>query len=203
LSEKRLDPQILIHAVDFRGIDLAVGLHRQPTVLDSFAGELGVDRSAGQHCPLHRSVTNSSQVTCDLVGQHLLQSQAEQVWGVAAVGPCEDITTAAGRAARAPVTGGTAVGQPGDDRGIALDVAFAVVGPRTDSLRLGEFALEELPTAHDRTEWIARAQKTRRIRGEDVAATGTDLFLQGLVNAGADRVRRLCEVALLSARVQA
>jgi hypothetical protein len=38
-SEKRLDPQILVHSVDLRGIDLAVGRHGQPAVLDTLAAQ--------------------------------------------------------------------------------------------------------------------------------------------------------------------
>jgi hypothetical protein len=86
------------------------------------------------------------------------------------------------------VTGGAAVGESGDDRGVALDVAFAISGSRAHALRLSELALEDLAAAHDGAEWIARDQKTRGVGGEPVTAAGADLLLQRLVNPGIERV---------------
>ena len=202
LGEERLDPQILVDALDLRGVDRAVGLHGQPTVVDFFAGELARTERPPR-CPRQRRVADRPQVTRDLVGQHLLQSEAEQMRGVAAVGPREDVTAAARRAARSPVTGGTAVGKPGDDRGVALRCRLRRRRFSDRALRLSEFALEELAAAHDRAERIARDQKSRGIRGDDVAAPAPICSSKRLVNAGADRVRRLGEVAFLSARAQA
>ena len=81
------------------------------------------------------------------------------MWCVATVGSREDVAATSGRAARSPVAGRAAVGKSGDDRGIALDVAFAIAGSRADALRLGELALKELPAAHDRAKRIARDQE--------------------------------------------
>ena len=61
-----------------------------------------------------------AQLGRDLVGQHLLQAEAEQVRRIAAVGPRRDVAAEAGRAARTAVAGGAAVGQPGADRQVAV-----------------------------------------------------------------------------------
>ena len=75
-----------------------------------------------------------AQVGGDLVGQHLLQSEPEQMRRIAAVGPRRDVAADAGGAARSAVAGGAAVGQPGADGEIDVEVAAAVAGQRPLSL---------------------------------------------------------------------
>ena len=99
---------------------------------------------------------DGAQVGRDLVGEHLLQAEAEQVRRVAAVGPRDDVAAESRRAARPAVAAGAAVDQPGADGAFGLDVADAVVRARAEALRQRELALEELPAAPDRAGRIAR-----------------------------------------------
>ncbi len=57
-----------------------------------------------------------AQVRGDLVGEHFLQAEAEQVRCVAAVGPRDHVAAEARRAARTAVAAGAAVDEPGADR---------------------------------------------------------------------------------------
>ena len=95
--------------------------------------------------------------------------------GIAAVRPRCHVAAKPGRAARAAVARRATVRQASADRENVVHVAVAVLGERADTLRSGELPLEQLPSAADRPEWIARDDKRRRIRREPVAATGADL----------------------------
>jgi hypothetical protein len=108
---------------------------------------------------IQRRISDRAKVARDLISEHFLQSEAEQMGGVATVGVREDVATASSRASWAPVTGGAAVGKPGDDRGVGFNVADAVTGSGPESLGMGELALKELSAAHDRAKRVARDQK--------------------------------------------
>ena len=106
---------------------------------------------------------NRPEIGGDLVGEHLLQPQAEQVWGVAAVGPRRDVAAEARGSARPAVACGAAVGKPGADRAVGIDIAEAVARDRSQALEPRELALKELPSAPDRAERIERDDVRRGI----------------------------------------
>ena len=73
-----------------------------------------------------------------LVGELLLQAEAEQVGRVAAVRTRDDVAAVARRSAGPPVAGGARVGETGRDAGIAADegrISDAVIGERPVALR--------------------------------------------------------------------
>ena len=97
-----------------------------------------------------RPLAHRAQVGRDLVGQHLLEAETEEVRSVAAVGSRDDVAAEAGRAARPAVAGGAAVGEAGADGQVGVDVPGAVADQRPLPLDARELALEELAAAADR-----------------------------------------------------
>jgi hypothetical protein len=144
-------------------VDRSIRIDGEPAIADALAAQLDADRRAEPPRTIAGRVADRPQIPGDLVGQHLLEPEAEQMRRVAAVGSGEDVAPAAGGTARPPMAGGAAVGQPGDSRSVEqarvvaiADVADAIVGARAETLREGELALEELPAADDGAKRIAR-----------------------------------------------
>jgi hypothetical protein len=102
LGEERLDPKIVVHALDLREIERPVRATGQPAVIDTFATQLDTHRLAGPPCSLQSRVADCPQVARDLVCEHLLQPEAEQMRGIATVGPREHVAAASGRAGGRP-----------------------------------------------------------------------------------------------------
>ena len=90
-GKERLDPKIVVHPLDLREIERPVQALGQPAVIDPFAAQPHACRLA---VPPQRAVADRAQVPRDLVGQHLLQPEAEQMRGIATVGPREDVAAA-------------------------------------------------------------------------------------------------------------
>ena len=101
-----------------------------------------------------RVVADRAQVGRDLVRQHLLEAEAEQVGGVPAVRPGNHVAAEAGRPAGPPVAGRAAVGQSGPDGQVRLDVAGAVTVERAWPWS-GELPLEDLAAAADGARGVA------------------------------------------------
>ena len=140
---------------------------------------------------------DGAEVGGDLVGQHLLEAEAEQVRSVAAVRPRDDVAAEAGRAARPAVAGRAAVGQPGADGLVHLDVSRAVAAQRSVALEARELALEDLAAAPDRARGIARDDVEGRVWRHHVAAARADLLLVRLRDALVGGIRRQCAVRKL------
>src|SRR2546425_8449860 len=75
----------LFRSLHLRGVHGAVGIRRDRSEVDSFAGEPLCDRTAFLDRLADRLGSNGAQVGGDLVRQHLFQSQSEQVWSAPAV----------------------------------------------------------------------------------------------------------------------
>src|SRR6185436_8247607 len=134
----------------------------------------------------------------DLIGQHFLETEAEQVRSVPAVRPGHDVAATAGGAFRAAVAGGARVGQPRANRQVRLDVPGAVETQRTLPLPAGELALEELPAPAYGSERIPAQDVTRAAGGHVVPPAGADFLEKGLGDARPVRVRSLRLINALS-----
>jgi hypothetical protein len=96
------------------------------------------------------------KVLGDLVSQHFLKAEPEQMGRVAAVRSRGDVAAEAGRTARPPVTGGARVGKTCRTAHIGAAAPDAVIGRRPVALSDLEFSLKELTAAPDRARRIAR-----------------------------------------------
>jgi hypothetical protein len=99
-------------------------------------------------------MANASQISSDFIRQHFFQSEAEEVWGIAAVRPGGDVAAYACRPSRASMAQRTAVGQTSTNRIIDVEIACAVAFIRALSLHTSKLALEKLASATNRTKWI-------------------------------------------------
>ena len=199
LRQERPHAQIGGDPLEARIVDVAAGTNGDLAVAQPLLGEhphrLRHARAAREG---DRVGADGAQLGGDLVGEHLLQAQAEQVGRVAAVGAGEGVAAVAGRAARATVAPGAGIGETGADVRIGGDVARALVVPQP--LAQQELALKDLPPAPDRAEGIAADDVQRRAGGDDVTAPRADLAGEGLVDPFVDEVRRLKDVAQLRVR---
>src|SRR5678816_4389985 len=100
-------------------------------------------------------LTNISQMASDFVGQHLLQSQPEEMRSIAAVRPGGDVAAYACGASRAPMAQRTTIRQTSANRIVGVKVAYPVSFIWALSLLASKLALEELAPATDRTKGIA------------------------------------------------
>src|SRR6266496_4589770 len=85
----------------------------------------------------------------------------------------------------------TAVGEPGANRAIGVDVANAVAFIASLSLQPCEFALEELPSTADGAKRIPLDYEDRGVPTVSVAASGAHFVRQGFCNPYFCRIRRL------------
>ncbi len=200
VGEKGPDPEVGVDALDVSRVHGAVRHRRDETVADALRRELPRRRPSVAPGGGDGAVADLAQARGDLVGQHLLQAEAEQVRRVAAVGPRHDVSSAARRAARAAVASGAAVREAGADRDRRVDVAAAVVHGRPLLLQTRELSLEELAPPPDRAIGIAGDQKRGRVGCHPVSPAGADLFGDRLVNAVLRQVRRLGPVDHLPPR---
>ena len=104
---------------------------------------------ASLRCQRNRLLTNTSQIASDFIGEHLLQAEPEEVWGIATVRPGGDVAAHACRPSRASMAQRTAVGQTSTNRIIDVEIAYAIAFIRALSLRLSKLALEKLAPATD------------------------------------------------------
>ena len=180
VREERPHAQVRIDADDARRVDRAVGTRDELAVVDALAGQCGFDGRIGVACGRQRLRAQVAQVARDLVGEHFLQAEAEEVRRIAAVGARGDVAADARRAARPPVACGATVGHAGADREVGADVAAPVRRERALALHQREFALEELAAAPDGAERIARNDERGGLGRVPVAAIRADLLFERL-----------------------
>src|SRR5260221_7604630 len=89
------------------------------------------------------------------------------------------------------MTCGTAVGEPGANRAVGIEVANAVAFIASLSLQPREFALEELPSTADGAEGIALDDKDRGVPTVSVAASRAHFVRQRFCNPYFCCIRRL------------
>ena len=129
-----------------------------------FAGEQPRHGNAASRGLRDGRLTDRPKLRGDLVGEHLLQAQAEQVRRVAAVGARGDVAAEPRGAARPSVARGAAVGKPRADCQIDVDVAGAVARHRPLSLEPRELPLKQLPAPADGAERVVGDDVARRVR---------------------------------------
>ena len=123
LREERTHAQIGVHADDARRHERAVRVGRDRSVADPLRRQRPRLRRAGRLGGRQRLGADGPQIGRDLVAQHLLQAEPEQVRRVAAVRTREDVAAEPGRAARAAVAAGARIDDTGADRRVDRDVA--------------------------------------------------------------------------------
>src|SRR6266550_8361231 len=122
--------------------------------------------------------TYRAQVRCNLVGQHLLETQAEEVWRIAAVRSRHHVSPEASGATWAAMTAGTTIAETCAEREICVDVADTIVCEWSHGLTAQELALEQLPPAANGAKRIARDDERRRVGSHPIAFTRTDLLCE-------------------------
>src|SRR6185369_13885609 len=140
---------------------------------------------------------NGTEVGSDFVRQHLLQPKTKEVWRVAAVGPCHNVTSETARASRPAMAPGAAINQPGADRQVSFDVSHAVAGEWSNSLQPRVLALKELTPAPDSSKGIAVDDEHGGVQSHNITATRPCLFKERLVDSDIRRVRRNCFIGQL------
>ena len=111
-----------------------------------------------------RSRTNCAEIGRDLVGEHLLEAEAEEMGCVAAVRTGRHVAAEAGSAARSSVACCATVRETGADGEFEVDVAEAVSRGRALSFEARELPLEELPSAANGAERVVGDHVLRRVR---------------------------------------
>src|SRR5437773_11561306 len=86
-------------------------------------------------------LANSSQISSDLIGQHLPKPKPKEMRRIAAVRPCGHIATYARRPSWASMTHRTTIRQAGTNRIVGFDIACAVAFVRPLALYAGKLAL--------------------------------------------------------------
>src|SRR4051812_13130550 len=102
---------------------MAVGKRADHAKIDALAGEADDDGQMRRRGARPCTLESRAQIRRDLVGQHFLQAETEQVRSIAAVRSRRDVAARSGGAAWTSVAGSAAVGQAGADRCIVADVA--------------------------------------------------------------------------------
>src|SRR5262249_1489416 len=121
---------------------------------------------------------NCAQVGGDLVRQHLLQPESEQMRRVAAIRSGRHVAAEAGRAARPAVAGGATIGQPGADGEVRFDITYRIPRERPLALTPQELSLEDLTAATNGAKRISRDNERRRVWRHPIATPGADLLAQ-------------------------
>src|SRR6185436_12695959 len=100
VEEEGTHAQVGVDAADLRGVQGAVGPRGDGAVVQGGQGHADPEQLGGVDAGGPRlgqgTVTDPPQVRGDLVGQHLLQAQAEEVRGVTAVGTGHHVSADAG-----------------------------------------------------------------------------------------------------------
>ena len=189
MVEERPHAQVRVDALHLGRVDAAIGGGGDAAVEDPLAEEVARDGAVALVGLRDRLRADRAQLGRDLVGQHLLQAEAEQVRSVTAVGPRGHVAADAGRAPRPSVAGRAAVRQPGADDQRVVDVPRAVAFERALSLDPRELPLEYLPAPADRARGIAADDEERRVRHHHAASARPDLFVVRLRDAFVRGVR--------------
>src|SRR5215510_1617617 len=140
--------------------------------------------------------TYCTQVAGNLVCEHFLQTQTEQVWRVAAIGSCYHIASRTCCPTRPAMTRSATIAETCSEAEIGVDITQAVVCNRAMSLTTQKLPLEELATAPNGTKWIASDNKRRRIRCSPISCAGTNLLCERFGNS------EICSVWVLCAVIQ-
>src|SRR5579883_1094156 len=183
MSKERPNSEIRVDANHIGSIYTAIRVGDERAVPNAFAEQrhnhgLVAGFGAGQ-----RSRTNRAQIRSDFIGQHLLQSESEEVRSASTVRAGDDVPAKPCRTPGPPMATGTAVRQAGTNRRHLRDIANAVLGDGSLAVRAREFALEQLATAADGSERISIDDKGTGVWGHGIAATGPDFVRERLGNA--------------------
>ena len=176
VQEERPNAQVGVDALDARGVDRAVGASGDRAVADALALETQGDRLLVALRLLDRRSADVAQVGGDLVGEHFLEAEPEEVGRIPAVRTRHDVPARAGCAARPSVTARAAVHEAGADREIRVDVPGAVARDRPLSLIARELSLEELAPAPDRAERVTIDDEDRACWSGVASASDTGLI---------------------------
>src|SRR4029450_11840143 len=115
-------PEVRIDAVDAGRIDGAVRHRPDDAELDALGEEPLGGRLARRRGARDRRGADRAQVRGHLVGEHLLETEAEEMRRVAAIGAGDDVATEAGGAARTAMAAGAGIGEPRTERAVFFDV---------------------------------------------------------------------------------
>ena len=190
MRKKRAHAQIRIHSLDVRCVDSAVRFHGDGSVLNALCGHGAGNRASRVHGLPHGGGATIPQLRRDFVGQHLLQSEAEQVRGIPAVGPRYYISTETRGATRPAVASGTAIRQSRANTQVFPEVSGTVsrIEGAFGSVQVLEFSLEELPSPANGAERIALNHECRRIRGIPIPSARPNLLREGLSDPLIERI---------------
>src|SRR5262249_37251878 len=137
-----------------------------------------------------RLPADSSQISRDFIGQHLLQAKSEEMRSVPAIRTSSDVATRSCRSTRTAVTGGTTIRKTGANAVVRVDITGAIAVIRTLSLRACERAVKDLASGANRGEWMVVDEKKRKIRLHYIASTGANLVCKIFIDSGFGCVRR-------------
>jgi hypothetical protein len=73
-----------------------------------------------------RLLTNCTKIRRDLVSQHFLHTEAEQMWRVAAIGSGDNVATSSSSSTWPTVASGAAVNEAGPYREVSFDIARTI-----------------------------------------------------------------------------
>ena len=191
VCEERPHAQVRIDPFDLAGVDGSVRGSRDRAVVDALGRQLlrhGPTPALGGRDGIGSDMPKTAG---DLVSQHLLESEPEEVRRVPAVGTGHDVSSRASGPARASVAAGAAIRKAGSNRDHRIDVADPVLDAWALLLEAGELALKDLATPADRAERIPADEERRRVGSHRVPASRSDLVCQGFVDAVVGGVGRL------------
>ena len=182
LREERPDTQIRVHPRDLGGVDRPVWQGPDLAIVDALADEAALDRFPLHLRGLDGRAPDQAEIARDLVGQHLLKPQPEQVRRVTAVRPGEHVAAKPRRSPRTSVAAGAAVRQAGTQGAIHVEITDSVLRARSQALLHRELSLEQLAPPADRAKGVALDEIQRRSGCHDVAAPRSFLFPKRFVD---------------------
>src|SRR6266540_1113269 len=162
--EEGPNPQVGRHAFNVRRVDASTGHCADPAVRNALARQRTQDGRSAPRGVCDSRIADRAEVGGNLVGEHLLQSQAEEMRCVAAVRTRGDVAAESRRPARASMPSRAAVGQARADGEVDVDVAEPVPKGCALAFEPRELALKELPSPADRAKWIEDDDVLRCIR---------------------------------------
>lgn len=161
MQKERAYAKISVNPIDIRGVHAPIRERSNPAKVDTLTRKSSGHRHAKAACVVNGVGANSAKIGRDLVSQHLFQAEPKQVRRITAVGPGYHVTAEPGGPAGPAVAGSTTVGKSRADREISLNVTRGIPLYRTLPLAPRELALEELPSAPDRTKWVTTDYEQR------------------------------------------